>query len=537
MVHGILWRHLVYFAKVARLFGGDLFMKSKKNLKNGFVSNNVSLMRSFVISALAGATLLFAPACSDKETKPEEVPLTTGEIELSKNWLLTSENGQSDTVTIRLAKAPVADVVLPVTTANMAEGTATPISLTFTPDNWQSPQEVTVRGVDDNIADGDVTYYLTLGPATSEDADFSGAYSSVSVTNADDEEAEIVLSKQTIALFNDDSSENFTVSLTSRPLAEIIIGLRMTTEDAGELSTSELTFTSLNWNEPQEVIINGTLGTQAIQTSIELIVTNNMPAYAGKRASVTVNLCADSQHNSGAGTCADGSYCVEGFVFENGTCHDASKLEFISFPAGTIHSMQIDGIPQINIDAFELAKTPTTVGQFQACVVAGACAAENYSSVDWGCNFNRGVNWLTHPMNCINWIGADEFCKWIGGRLPTNDEWKYAATHDGVVALQTPYPWGTDEPTEAHANHNSYVGNTTAVGTYSPMGDSPLGLQDMLGNVWEWTSSCSERSNMTSCVANGGDLNIHPEELYIGYEFNLDAVATMDYARGFRCAK
>ena len=501
-------------------------MKSN-SLQKGFLFEVVSFI----------AALLFASACGDKETKPTEIPLTTGDIELNKNWLSTSESGESDSVMVRLTKAPAANVVLPVTVANMAEGSAAPLSLTFTPDNWDVAQEVTVNGTDDNIADGDVTYYLTLGPATSEDSEFSGIYSSVSVTNADDEEAEIVLSKKTIALFKEDSSESFTVSLTSRPLAEIIIGLRVTTEGAGELSTSELTFTPLNWGAPQEVTINALLGSQAIQTSIELMVTNKMPAYSGKTAAVTVNLCADSQHNSGAGTCADGTYCIEGFIFTEGTCRDTREVEFIALPEGTIHSMQIDGIPSVAIEAFELAKTPTTVGQFQACVAAGACAAENYSSIDWGCNYDRGVNWLTHPMNCVNWIGADEFCRWIGGRLPTADEWQYAATHDGVVALQTPYPWGTDEPTEAHANHNRFVGNTTAVGTYSPTGDSPLGFQDMLGNVWEWTSSCRELGEESYCNSEGGEFGTQPTELYIGYTIAFDSASTMSYVNGFRCAK
>ena len=128
-------------------------------------------------------------------------------------------------------------------------------------------------------------------------------------------------------------------------------------------------------------------------------------------------------------------------------------------------------------------------------------------------------------MNCIDWAGAKTFCEWIGGRLPTEDEWQYAATHDGTQALQTTYPWGNDAPT--HCGHAIYAGGSTnyycdgrteaassvgtsAVGTYSPLlGDSPLGLQDMTGNVWEFTSSlydlsCDPANEKCAYVGKGG---------------------------------
>ena len=110
------------------------------------------------------------------------------------------------------------------------------------------------------------------------------------------------------------------------------------------------------------------------------------------------------------------------------------------------------------------------------------------------CNYLRGNDWLNHPMNCISWNGAKEYCDWIGGRLPSEEEWEYAATHNGTEHLNTKYPWGDSASDASKANYNyakdyNYSGSTSAVGSYSPAGDSPLGLVDMVGNVWEWTTT------------------------------------------------
>ena len=187
------------------------------------------------------------------------------------------------------------------------------------------------------------------------------------------------------------------------------------------------------------------------------------------------------------------------------------EIAGVKIPAGSFNSSVPDAVNPVSVDAFVMAKTETTVEQFKACVDAGACASDNYYTTTNNkyCNYDRGEAWLNHPMNCVNWHGANEYCAWIGGRLPTEDEWQYAATHDGAQALETTYPWGDTEPVPcAHANYlasNQYCDGTTLitrpsgnfseyyisaeVGTYSPLGDSPLGLQDMSGNVWEWTAS------------------------------------------------
>ena len=226
----------------------------------------------------------------------------------------------------------------------------------------------------------------------------------------------------------------------------------------------------------------------------------------------------------------------------------------VKIPAGSFNSSVPDAVNPVNVDAFVMAKTETTVEQFKACVDAGACAAENYTvnSGSGYCNYDRGEAWLNHPMNCVNWHSANEYCAWIGGRLPTEDEWQYAATHDGTQALETTYPWGNDAPTHCvHATYNDYVSGsydnacdgttvipwddyvgTASVGTYSA-GNSPLGLQDMAGNVWEWTSSLwSAESGYY--VVKGGSWSDYASGLPVSYRgyWYPDG---RSYNLGFRC--
>ncbi len=92
----------------------------------------------------------------------------------------------------------------------------------------------------------------------------------------------------------------------------------------------------------------------------------------------------------------------------------------------------------------------------------------------------------THPVTQVSWDDAIAFCHWLSGpgwkyRLPTEAEWEKAA-RGGNAQL---FPWGDAWSAERLNADHRHTG-TTPIGAYSPAGDSPYGLQDMLGNVWEW---------------------------------------------------
>ena len=219
------------------------------------------------------------------------------------------------------------------------------------------------------------------------------------------------------------------------------------------------------------------------------------------------------------------------------------SIKFISIPAGSYVVSRntwdyVEG-QTVTLGAFELGKTPVTIGQYKQCVEAGGCSLKHYNpnQLRDGCLYTRGKGYQNHPMNCINWYGAKEYCEWIGARLPTEYEWEYAATHDGKKHRDQKYPWG-HFLSKSKANYEKRIGMPTEVGKYSPKGDSPLGLVDMVGNVQEWTFSKVPNIGTTSFwyVTKGGAWNEHESLLEVSNSSKNNPEWGYDY-NGFRCAR
>lgn len=266
--------------------------------------------------------------------------------------------------------------------------------------------------------------------------------------------------------------------------------------------------------------------------------------------------CAEGYHDGGDGRClAKGACSANLEVDEAGDC-TRTIVEFVDIPAQRISKVGVDTAANpkgssVDVKAFQMGRTPVTVAQFQKCIDAGACRENTYrdhdESSEWraACNHGSPKDKGDHPMNCVDHDGAYLFCDWVGARLPSEEEW--VAAFDGRqegAAESLRRPWGDDEP--QHCVHGSYwdwaycdglektddayVG-TAPVGTYSPAGDSPLGLVDLLGNVREW----ARKGNHWFFNTMGAGWKDRPA-LMTRWSMEMKVSSDYDYV-GFRCAR
>jgi formylglycine-generating enzyme required for sulfatase activity len=99
--------------------------------------------------------------------------------------------------------------------------------------------------------------------------------------------------------------------------------------------------------------------------------------------------------------------------------------------------------------------------------------------------FRADAGFAHHPAVEVSWFGARDFCRARGRRLPTEAEWEKAARGSRD---RRPYPWGWEPPTADHAVFGRAY-NATERGDARPLGQSPDRIEDLLGNLREWTSS------------------------------------------------
>jgi eukaryotic-like serine/threonine-protein kinase len=256
----------------------------------------------------------------------------------------------------------------------------------------------------------------------------------------------------------------------------------------------------------------------------------------------------------------------------------------IPIPGGSFFMGSDEGLPfekpahQVALEPFCIDEFEVTVDKYRACSDGGRCKRAGTTN-DWAtitekerksfdplCNIRDPQGRSNHPVNCVDWEMAEKFCREQGGRLPTEAEWEFAARGpDGRK-----YPWGDDDPAAGHLNAcgkecvawgqkngieekamyeaDDGFPNTAPVGSF-PKGASRYGVQDVVGNVWEWVADWygdygkDEQKGPKGPAAGdekvirGGAWNAsYPSWVRPTFRYK-DAPTKRSYGIGFRCAK
>jgi formylglycine-generating enzyme required for sulfatase activity len=239
------------------------------------------------------------------------------------------------------------------------------------------------------------------------------------------------------------------------------------------------------------------------------------------------------------------------------------RLEGEVYAMGGNHGHHVQPRHRVAVAPFRITRSEVTVAQYRACVTAGRCTdrqlthagrAELGYGVPYTCDERCNWGWPArrqHPINCVSKAQAAAFCRWVGGRLPSEAEWEYAARSGG---RSWDFPWG-----EAGANCKRAVmagadatcARATAPVCSRPRGRSLQGLCDLAGNVWEWVQDCWHRSydgapidgtswqdacDTAQVVIRGGSF-ANPAGALRSWFRMPEAPSTHSPLLGFRCAR
>jgi hypothetical protein len=214
---------------------------------DGSVSVNVSVAVASADTGYDGLSVTALQASNLDDDQPAILVLPSG------GSTRVAEAGSADEVAVRLASQPTGSVV--VTVDPGAQLTANPATLTFTASTWNTAQTVLVRAVDDAVVEGSHTGVLALSAA-------GVSYDAVTATSpvqvADNDQAGIQVSPTSgIVTTEAGGTGAFTVSLTSKPAADVTIDI--TSSDTAEITTSvaSLTFTTTDYATPRIVTLTG----------------------------------------------------------------------------------------------------------------------------------------------------------------------------------------------------------------------------------------------------------------------------------------
>lgn len=231
-----------------------------------------------------------------------------------------------------------------------------------------------------------------------------------------------------------------------------------------------------------------------------------------------------------------------------------------SFLMGSNRGHHAGPAHRVKVRTFRITRTEVTVDQYRACLKSGACTDTLLTGITRPgqpvrtsplCNWNH-VSRGRHPMNCVDRNQARAFCRWVGGRLPAEAEWEYAARSGGRARR---FPWG-DELASCRRAVMEERRPGCGTGSTHPVCSRPTGASrqkvcDLSGNVWEWVEDCwhpgyagapgDGKPWTRSCegehfVVRGGAFNSGAAALQAHFRMNEHPGAHL-HLLGFRCAR
>ena len=174
-----------------------------------------------------------------------------------------------------------------------------------------------------------------------------------------------------------------------------------------------------------------------------------------------------------------------------GDALDWVRIEGGDFVMGHERSERSRPPHDVRVGDFDIARSEVTNAQYRACVDAGVCRAQRWDG---------GHCWVTidgqrvrgslvaaarapeRPATCVDWYDARTFAAWVGGRLPSEAEWEFAARSRGQ---EIAYPWGDDEIGCDRALINGCMEGAPGEVCQREDGHSAQGVCDLIGNVGE----------------------------------------------------
>jgi hypothetical protein len=200
--------------------------------------------------------------------------------------LEVSEFLDTDQVAVTLNTPPTANVTITFSSSDTTEGSVLPLSLTFTPANWNVQQFVTVTGVNDTVADGNINFFLVTGTSSSTDASYNGINPpDIDVVNLDNDTAQVyVKARKSMFVSETGTSTTFRVRLTVAPTATVTCTLQSADTTEGTVSPTTLTFQPNNFGFRTVTVTGVDDGIRDGDTAFVVILnacTSADPAYQG----------------------------------------------------------------------------------------------------------------------------------------------------------------------------------------------------------------------------------------------------------------